>query len=147
MPPLPTPPSPPDPQQAWACWLAEPGRAELRPEPLRAPGPTQVQVRALHSGISHGTETLVFRGEVPASAVCPLPQGLPPARAVLAADMEAALNALWDAPAPMRALALLGDDRLDALTTHHAPFAQLPAVPARLAHDSPGVLCHRIDYD
>jgi 2-desacetyl-2-hydroxyethyl bacteriochlorophyllide A dehydrogenase len=144
-----------DATQAWACWLAEPGRAELRPEPLRAPGATEVQVRTLHSAISRGTETLVFRGEVPASehqrmrapfqagefpaplkygyasvgvveagaqaligrlvfclfphqsryvvpadAVLPLPEALPPARAVLAANMETALNALWDAPAP-----------------------------------------------
>lgn len=35
--------------------------------------------------------------QVPASAVHPLPPGLPPARAVLAANMETAVNALWDA--------------------------------------------------
>lgn len=52
---------------AQACWLAEPGRAELRPEALAEPGPGEVLVRALHSGISRGTETLVFRGEVPVS--------------------------------------------------------------------------------
>jgi len=34
---------------------------------------------------------------VPASAVTVLPDGLPPRRAVLAANMETALNALWDA--------------------------------------------------
>ena len=34
---------------------------------------------------------------VPAMAVHPLPDGLPPARAVLAANMETAVNALWDA--------------------------------------------------
>ncbi|RYF81240.1 MAG: zinc-binding alcohol dehydrogenase [Comamonadaceae bacterium] len=34
---------------------------------------------------------------VPASAVNPLPEGVPPARAVLAANMETAVNALWDA--------------------------------------------------
>lgn len=34
---------------------------------------------------------------VPAAAVHPLPDGLPPARAVLAANMETAVNALWDA--------------------------------------------------
>lgn len=109
-------------------------------------------MRALHSGISRGTEMLVFRGEVPATefermrapfqegdfpgpvkygyasvgvveegpdalkgravfclhphqtryvvpadAVHPLPEGVPPARAVLAANMETAINALWDA--------------------------------------------------
>lgn len=34
---------------------------------------------------------------VPASAVTPLPDGLPPGRAVLAANMETALNGVWDA--------------------------------------------------
>ena len=34
--------------------------------------------------------------QVAAAAVLPLPDGLPPARAVLAAQMETALNALWD---------------------------------------------------
>ena len=34
---------------------------------------------------------------VPATAVTPLPTGLPAARAVLAANMETALNAVWDA--------------------------------------------------
>jgi threonine dehydrogenase-like Zn-dependent dehydrogenase len=35
---------------------------------------------------------------VPAQAVTPLPPGLPGARAVLAANMETALNAVWDGP-------------------------------------------------
>jgi NADPH:quinone reductase-like Zn-dependent oxidoreductase len=34
---------------------------------------------------------------VPASAVIPLPEGLPESRAVLAANMETAVNGLWDA--------------------------------------------------
>ena len=115
-------------------------------------GPGEVLVRALHSGVSRGTELLVYRGEVPASeftrmrapfqqgdfpapvkygyasvgvvlqgpaalqgrpvfclhphqtlyavpadAVHLLPDGVPPARAVLAANLETAVNALWDA--------------------------------------------------
>ncbi len=36
---------------------------------------------------------------VPVAAVTPLPAGLAPARAVLAANMETALNAVWDAAA------------------------------------------------
>jgi threonine dehydrogenase-like Zn-dependent dehydrogenase len=50
---------------AWAFWLREPGVGEIRPVPLAGPGPGEVLVRTLHSGISRGTETLVFRGEVP----------------------------------------------------------------------------------
>jgi hypothetical protein len=52
---------------AQACWLVEPGRAELRTETLPVTSAGQVLVRSLHSGISRGTETLVYRGEVPAS--------------------------------------------------------------------------------
>ncbi|MGE0297512.1 zinc-dependent alcohol dehydrogenase [Pseudonocardia sp.] len=52
---------------AEAFWLAEPGRGEIRPERIPEPGPGDVVVRTLHSGISRGTETLVFRGGVPAN--------------------------------------------------------------------------------
>lgn len=52
---------------AQAFWLREPGVGELRPAPLREPGPGDVLVRTLRSGVSRGTETLVFRGGVPAS--------------------------------------------------------------------------------
>jgi 2-desacetyl-2-hydroxyethyl bacteriochlorophyllide A dehydrogenase len=52
--------------EAHAFWLTEPGRGEIRTEPLRPPGPDEVLVRTLRSGISRGTETLVFRGGVPA---------------------------------------------------------------------------------
>src|SRR6185312_15880825 len=54
-------------RQAWAYWLVRPGVGELRPVTLAEPGPEQVLVRTLHSGISRGTETLVFAGGVPAS--------------------------------------------------------------------------------
>jgi threonine dehydrogenase-like Zn-dependent dehydrogenase len=40
---------------------------EIRPETLAEPGPGEVLVRTLRSGISRGTESLVFRGGVPES--------------------------------------------------------------------------------
>ena len=52
---------------ALAFWLREPGVGEIRPAPLEEPGPGEVLVRTLRSGVSRGTETLVFRGGVPAS--------------------------------------------------------------------------------
>ncbi|MFF5081635.1 zinc-binding alcohol dehydrogenase [Actinoplanes sp. NPDC000266] len=52
---------------AEAFWLAEPGRGEIRPAKVREPGPDEVLVRTLHSGVSRGTETLVFTGRVPES--------------------------------------------------------------------------------
>lgn len=139
---------------AEAYWATGPGRGELRPCAVPAPGPGEVLVRALYSGISRGTEALVAAGRVPESqrramrapfqegefpfpvkhgyasvgrveageadllgrcvfclhphqtvyvvpraAVLPLPEGVPPARAVLAANLETALNGVWDAAA------------------------------------------------
>ncbi len=52
---------------AHAYWLREPGRGEIRPVTLPEPGPDDVLVRTLRSGVSRGTETLVFRGGVPPS--------------------------------------------------------------------------------
>lgn len=52
--------------EARAYWLVEPGRGEIRTVPLPRPGPDEVLVRALCSGISRGTETLVHAGRVPA---------------------------------------------------------------------------------
>jgi NADPH:quinone reductase-like Zn-dependent oxidoreductase len=52
---------------ALAFWLREPGVGEIRPARLDEPGPGEVFVRTLRSGVSRGTETLVFRGGVPAS--------------------------------------------------------------------------------
>ena len=54
-------------QQARAFWLREPGHGEIRPVELAAPGPHDVLVRTLRSGVSRGTESLVFAGRVPAS--------------------------------------------------------------------------------
>jgi 2-desacetyl-2-hydroxyethyl bacteriochlorophyllide A dehydrogenase len=141
------------PGNARAFWVAAPGRGEIRPVELATPRPDDVVVRTVVSGVSRGTEALVFRGGVPpdqhdvmrapfqegdfpgpvkygylnvgvvesgpeelsgrlvfclyphqtryvvpATAVTALPDGVPPARAVLAGTVETAVNALWDAP-------------------------------------------------
>ena len=138
--------------EARAFWVAAVGRGEIRSEPLAAPSHGDVLVRALYSGISRGTEALVFGGHVPetehalmrapfqvgefpapvkygyasvgrveqgprelhdrtvfvlfphqtryivpAPAVYVLPDTLPPGRAVLAANLETAINGVWDA--------------------------------------------------
>jgi len=137
---------------ARAFWIAAPGRGEIRDESLPTASDDDVLVRALYSGISRGTEALVFRGGVPASehqrmrapfqagsfpapikygyssvgrieqgprelqdrtvfvlyphqtryvvpahAVHVLPDDVPPERAVLTANLETAINGLWDA--------------------------------------------------
>ena len=140
------------PQEASAFWVVAPGRGEIRSEVLETPTGNEVEVQALYSGVSRGTEALVFGGRVPRSewsrmrapfqvgefpapvkygysivgrvvrgpgeltgrtvfvlhphqtrfvvpamAVYVLPDGIPPARAVLAANIETAVNAAWDA--------------------------------------------------
>lgn len=136
---------------ARALWITGPRRAELRSEPLPELVDECVEVQATFSGVSRGTEALVFRGGVPpslhasmrcphqagelsfpvkygycsvgrvtrgalpqgtrvfclyphqdryvvrADQVVPLPEVVPDARAVLAANMETAINGLWDA--------------------------------------------------
>jgi threonine dehydrogenase-like Zn-dependent dehydrogenase len=50
-----------------AFWVREPGEGEIRPVRLPEPGEDDVTVRTVRSGISRGTETLVFGGRVPES--------------------------------------------------------------------------------
>ena len=52
---------------ARAFWVRGPGVGEIRPAEVPVPGPDEVLVRTLFTGISRGTETLVLRGRVPAS--------------------------------------------------------------------------------
>ncbi|OFW00629.1 MAG: dehydrogenase [Acidobacteria bacterium RIFCSPLOWO2_02_FULL_68_18] len=138
-------------EEARAFWVAAPGRGEVRTESLGTPSGGEVLVRTLYSGISRGTEALVFDGRVPpsqwhrmrapfqagdfpgpvkygyaavgrvergpdalagravfvlhphqtafivpADSAYPVPDEVPPARAVLAANLETAINGLWD---------------------------------------------------
>lgn len=55
------------PRAACAFWLSAPGQGEIRTVWLPDPGPEDVSVRTVWSGVSRGTETLVFRGGVPES--------------------------------------------------------------------------------
>jgi NADPH:quinone reductase-like Zn-dependent oxidoreductase len=64
---------------ALALWTIGPGEVELRPAEPGPPQPGQAHARALVSGISRGTESLVFHGQVPPSERermrCPLQEG------------------------------------------------------------------------
>jgi NADPH:quinone reductase-like Zn-dependent oxidoreductase len=51
--------------EAHAFWLRAPGSGEIRPVTLPRVGRGEVMVRTVRSGVSRGTETLVFRGGVP----------------------------------------------------------------------------------
>jgi 2-desacetyl-2-hydroxyethyl bacteriochlorophyllide A dehydrogenase len=179
-------------EEARAFWVAAPGRGEIRGETLPAPAPGDVVVRALYSGISRGTEALVFGGHVPesergrmrapfqagefpapvkygyssvgrvergpqglvgrtvfalfphqtryvvpASAVHLLPESLPPARAVLAANLETAINGLWDArPHVGDRVAVVGGGTVGCLAAWLA--AGIPACEVELVDVNPG---------
>jgi NADPH:quinone reductase-like Zn-dependent oxidoreductase len=137
--------------QSRAFWVVSPGRGELRSETLPAATPGEVRIRALYSGVSRGTESLVFGGHVPpgeyermrapfqdgqfpapvkygyasvgrveegppeqvgrivfclyphqeryvlpAAGAHPVPPDVPAGRAILAANLETALNGVWD---------------------------------------------------
>jgi NADPH:quinone reductase-like Zn-dependent oxidoreductase len=55
------------PLDAHAFWISAPGRGEIRPVTLPEPGRDDVVVRTSRTGVSRGTETLVFGGHVPPS--------------------------------------------------------------------------------
>jgi threonine dehydrogenase-like Zn-dependent dehydrogenase len=70
--------------------------------------------------------------DVPADAVAAVPDGVPPRRAVLAANMETALNAVWDAaPGPADRIAIVGAGVVGALVAYlcgRLPGAQVTLI-------------------
>jgi len=107
------------PESEWARMRA-PFQAGEFPFPVRygyaAVGEIEAGPAALlgrHVFVLHPHQT---RFQVPAGAAIPLPEGVPPARAVLAANAETALNALWDAPpAPGARVLIVGAGLLGLL--------------------------------
>lgn len=76
------------------------------------------------------------RFSAPASMVVLLPDTIPPARAVLAANMETALNVVWDAAAaPGDRIAVIGAGAVGALTAYLC--ARLPAADVTLVDINP----------
>jgi 2-desacetyl-2-hydroxyethyl bacteriochlorophyllide A dehydrogenase len=66
-------PSPDGSLEARALWFVAPRMAEFRTERVPPPGPGKVRIRTIASAISHGTEMLVYRGEVPTDLPLDLP--------------------------------------------------------------------------
>jgi threonine dehydrogenase-like Zn-dependent dehydrogenase len=172
---------------ARALWYAKKGVAELRPMELPPPQPGEARVRALFSGISRGTERLVFNGAIgpgewermrcplqegafpfpvkygycatgvveegaagllgrevfclhphqdffnaPVETLTPIPRGVPARRATLAANMQTALNALWDSGAgPGDRIVVVGAGVVGLLVASlaaHLPGAEVTAI-------------------
>ena len=96
-------------------------------------GPAELVGRIIFSLHPHQT-----RFNLPAAAAFPLPPDVPPLRAVLAANMETALNAVWDgAPGPADRIAIVGGGLIGLLVAYlcaRLPQAQVAVVdiePAR----------------
>lgn len=165
---------------ARALWYAEPRKVVLLSEQIKTPLGNNALVRTLYSGISRGTERLVFNGQVPESeyhsmrapfqdgefpfpvkygycttgrvesgpnelighaffclfphqdlflmapkSLVPIPCNVPAKRATLAANMETALNAHWDAASgPCDRIAVVGAGVVGLLIAHLS--ARLP---------------------
>ena len=172
---------------AQALWYVAPERVELREETLPPLADDALRVRSVFGALSRGTESLVYRGQVPESeyermrapfmggafpfpvkygysnvgrveagpqsllgqlvfslmphqtvfhaepsAVTVVPEGVEPSRAVLAANMETALNAVWDAaPGPGDRIAVVGAGVVGCLVAYlcgHLPGAEVTLV-------------------
>ncbi len=185
---------------AHALWYVRPSQAEIRSETLHAGPGDDCLVRALHSAVSRGTESLVFHGQVPeseytrmrapamggqfpfpvkygynhvglveqgpaelegqrvfslwphqtaffapAASLCHLPDALPGNRAVLAANMETALNAVWTAKVgPADRIAVVGGGVVGLLVAYLC--GQLPGAQVTLIdlYRGRATLCHAL---
>src|SRR5438270_9585703 len=177
--------------EARAFWVTGPGHGEIRARRLRSPEPGELLIRTRCSAISRGTESLVFRGEVPQSewrrmrcpfqegefpapvkygysavgivedgpaetlgrrvfclhphqdrfivpreAVVDVPDAVPDRRATLAANMETAINGMWDAaPGPGDRIAVIGAGVVGCLVA--ALAARLPGAEVELIDIDP----------
>jgi threonine dehydrogenase-like Zn-dependent dehydrogenase len=78
---------------------------------------------------------------LPEAAVVPVPDKIPPARAVLAANMETALNAVWDgAPGPADRIAVIGGGVVGLLVARlcaKLPGAEVTVVDMTQARAAP----------
>jgi hypothetical protein len=90
-------------------------------------GPVELVGRIVFSLHPHQT-----RFNLPAAAAFPVPAGVPPLRAVIAANMETALNAVWDgAPGPLDRVAVVGGGLVGLLIAYlcaRLPQAQVTVV-------------------
>lgn len=174
--------------RARALWITGSRTARIGPAKI-APAPDDYLVHTLFSGISRGTERLVFEGRVPESEyltmraplqagdfpfpvkygysavgrieegpdagrivfvlhphqtrftcaqamAVPVPPGVPPERAVLAANMETALTILWDAQVqPGDRVAVVGAGTVGALAGYLA--ARIPGTETCLIDVDP----------
>lgn len=75
--------------QARSVWFAAERTVEIRTETVGPPAPTEVLCAAIASGISHGTEMTIFRGQAPDTrTTLDLPQDLIQPQATMGGTFE-----------------------------------------------------------
>lgn len=75
--------------KARSVWFPAERRVEIRTEDVQPCGPAEVTARAIASGISHGTEMTIFRGQAPdAPTALALPQDLIQPQATMGGTFE-----------------------------------------------------------
>ncbi|MGZ3362396.1 MAG: zinc-dependent alcohol dehydrogenase [Xanthobacteraceae bacterium] len=95
-------------------------------------GPAELQGRAVFS--LHPHQSLFT---VPIEAVFAIPESVPPRRAVLAPNMETALNAVWDGgPGPADRIAIVGGGLVGLLVAYLC--ARLPGADVTVVDVAPG---------
>ncbi len=95
-------------------------------------GPAELQGRAVFS--LHPHQSLFT---VPIEAVFAIPKSVPPRRAVLAPNMETALNAVWDGgPGPADRIAIVGGELVGLLVAYLC--ARLPGADVTVVDVAPG---------
>jgi hypothetical protein len=99
-------------------------------------GPPELRERVVFS--LHPHQSLFT---LPAAAVFPIPDDVPPRRAVLAANMETALNAIWDgAPGPADRVAVVGGGLVGLLLAYlcaRLPGAEVTVVDIATVRGEP----------
>lgn len=111
-----------------AVWFDGPGHVEIRQEPVPSVGPNQVRIQALVSGLSAGSELLVYRGQVPPD----LPPDLPTIGGDFSFPVKFGYASVGRVVEAGPAVALGVDDLVFAHHPHQTEFVVPADFPIRL---------------
>jgi threonine dehydrogenase-like Zn-dependent dehydrogenase len=115
-------------QTARALWFEGPRRAALRGEEVPPPAPNEIQVRAIHSLVSAGSELNLYRGEGNLPDLL-----LPTARGTLPFPLKFAYQTVGEVVAAGAKSGLLGGEKVFATHPHqdlfNVPLGMFSVIP------------------